>query len=130
MRLERESFSKTLLRQESILIWIMSLSFIILAFYCIHEGFTGSLPWLSAMVGFPWTAYGVSQAMYYRKSMAENTQGGVKYESVLSEIQQAASQYQNYSFDASLSKDGSTVFSCLIPVNENVYDELEHLEKE
>ena len=81
-----KEFSKVLLKQESALIWIMSLSFIVLAFYCIYKGFTGSLPWLAAMVGFPWTAYGVSQAMYYRKSMAENTEGGVKYESVLAEV--------------------------------------------
>lgn len=88
-------FSKTLLKQESALIWIMSLSFIVLAFYCIYQGFTGSLPWLAAMVGFPWTAYGVSQAMYYRKSMAENTCGGIKYETVIAEAQKIASQYQN-----------------------------------
>lgn len=95
-------FSKILLKQESALIWIMSLSFIALAFYCIHAGFTGTLPWLAAMVGFPWTAYGVSQAMYYKKSMAENTCGGVKYEAVLLEAQQAAAAYQNaagYEFD-------------------------------
>ena len=42
------------------------------------------------MVGFPWTAYGVSQAMYYRKSMAENTTGGIKFESVIAE---AAEKY-------------------------------------
>ena len=89
-------FSKTLLKQESALIWIMSLSFIVLAFYCIHEGFTGSLPWLAAMVGFPWTAYGVSQAMYYRKSQKENTIGGVKYESVILEAQQ---KYKNAAYD-------------------------------
>ena len=87
-------FSKFLLKQESALIWIMSLSFIVLAFYCIHEGFTGSLPWLAAMVGFPWTAYGVSQAMYYKKSMAENTTGGVKYETVLFETKNAATNFQ------------------------------------
>ena len=99
---KKTEFSKTLLKQESALIWIMSLSFIVLAFYCIHEGFTGTLPWLAAMVGFPWTAYGVSQAMYYRKSMAENTTGGVKFESVLLEAQQAAENYSNaagYGFD-------------------------------
>ena len=87
MHKPKVEFSKTLLKQESALIWIMSLSFIVLAFYCIHEGFTGSLPWLAAMVGFPWTAYGVSQAMYYRKSQKENTVGGVKYESVILEAQ-------------------------------------------
>ena len=85
MHKSSKEFSKFLLKQESALIWIMSLSFIVLAFYCIHEGFTGSLPWLAAMVGFPWTAYGVSQAMYYRKSMAENTIGGIKFESVIAE---------------------------------------------
>ena len=105
-------FSKTLLKQESALIWIMSLSFIVLAFYCIHEGFTGSLPWLAAMVGFPWTAYGVSQAMYYRKSMAENTTGGIKYESVLAEAQRVASQYENAAgFDASIFNDGIDPFA-------------------
>lgn len=83
----KKEFSKTLLKQESALIWIMSLSFIVLAFYCIHEGFTGSLPWLAAMVGFPWTAYGVSQAMYYKKSEKENTTGGIKYESIILEAQ-------------------------------------------
>lgn len=92
MHKPKTEFSKTLLKQESALIWIMSLSFIILAFYCIYEGFTGSLPWLAAMVGFPWTAYGVSQAMYYRKSQKENTTGGIKYESVILEAQQ---KYQN-----------------------------------
>lgn len=81
-------FSKVLLKQESALIWVLTISFIVLSFYCIFQGFTGSLPWLATMVGFPWTAYGVSQAMYYRKSMAENTEGGVKFESVILEAQQ------------------------------------------
>lgn len=87
-------FSKTLLKQESALIWIMSLSFIVLAFYCIYKGFMGSLPWLAAMVGFPWTAYGVSQAMYYRKSMAENTSGGIKFESAIAEVQKMSAPFQ------------------------------------
>jgi hypothetical protein len=102
-----KEFSKTLLKQESALIWIMSLSFIVLAFYCIHEGFTGSLPWLAAMVGFPWTAYGVSQAMYYRKSMKENTSGGIKYETVLEEARRATEAYQNAAgFDFSYFESG------------------------
>lgn len=127
MHKKNKEFSKTLLKQESALIWIMSLSFIVLAFYCIHEGFTGSLPWLAAMVGFPWTAYGVSQAMYYRKSMAENTQGGVKYESVLSEIQQAAQTYQTYSFDASVFEDGTDPFAS-ITKTETVYQSTENVD--
>ena len=87
----KTEFSKFLLKQEAILIWIMSLSFIVLAFYCIHEGFTGSLPWLAAMVGFPWTAYGVSQACYYKKAEKENTKGGIKYDSVMKAVEQSLS---------------------------------------
>lgn len=80
---KQKEFSKVLLIQESVLIWILSIAFIILAFYCVHNGFLGSLPWLSAMVALPWTAYGVSQACYYNKSKAENTEGGIKYASVI-----------------------------------------------
>ena len=110
MNKPKKEFSKTLLKQESALIWIMSLSFIVLAFYCIHEGFTGSLPWLAAMVGFPWTAYGVSQAMYYKKSEKENTAGGIKYESVILEAQQ---KYQNAAsnFDFTLYDSGVDPFA-------------------
>ena len=91
MEKKNGEFSKVLLKQESALIWIMSLSFIVLAFYCIHEGFTGTLPWLAAMVGFPWTAYGVSQACYYRKAQKENTEGGIKYATILTELENTAS---------------------------------------
>ena len=35
------------------------------------------------MVGFPWSAYGVSQMYYYKKSMAENTKDGIKYDTVM-----------------------------------------------
>lgn len=82
-----KEFSKTLLIQESILIWILTLAFILLAFYCVHCGYVGSLPWLSAMIGLPWTAYGVSQGFYYNKSKSENTQGGIKYATVMSQMQ-------------------------------------------
>lgn len=110
---KNSEFSKVLLKQESALIWIMSLSFIVLAFYCIHEGFTGSLPWLAAMVGFPWTAYGVSQAMYYRKSEKENTCGGIKYDSVMEEIRQASATYSNFAdnIDYSMYEDGNNPYA-------------------
>ena len=92
MRQKRE-FSKTLLIQESALIWISTLAYIVLAFYCIYNGYMGSLPWLTASASFPWAAYGVSQVYYYKKSMAENTKDGVKYASVMKELDEA---YNNY----------------------------------
>ena len=56
--------------------WVVTLGFLILAFYSIKHGYTGSLPWLTAMSGLPWAAYGVSQVYYYKKSLAENTRNG------------------------------------------------------
>lgn len=84
---EHQEFSKKLLRQESVLIWIISIAFLGLAFFCVINQYFGELPWLTAMCGFPWTAYGVSQGFYYRKAEKENTKGGIKYESMLKKYQ-------------------------------------------
>ena len=91
MKKNKKEFSKVLLIQESVLIWIMSLAFLILAFYCVSLGFTGSLPWLAAMIGCPWTAYAVSQAFYYKKASKENTSGGLKFEATMNEINKITS---------------------------------------
>lgn len=76
-------FSKILLIQESILIWIMTISCIVLAFICVLNQYLGEIPWLTAMVALPWAAYAVSQKAYYDKARAENTKNGIKYESVI-----------------------------------------------
>lgn len=83
-KIKKKEFSKTLLIQESVLIWVTTIAMIFLAFYCIKYDYLGELPWIAAMCGFPWTAYGVSQACYYKKAEKENTEGGIKYESVMS----------------------------------------------
>lgn len=84
----RKEFSKVLLIQESILIWITTIAFVILAALCIIKNYTGSLPWITALVGLPWAAYGVSQCFYYEKSKKENTVGGIKYDTVMEELRQ------------------------------------------
>lgn len=78
-------FSKRLLLQESILIWVITIAFIVLAFFCVVNQYFGELPWLAAMCGFPWSAYGASQAFYFRKTEKENTKGGIKYETVMAD---------------------------------------------
>ena len=74
-------FSKTLLVQESILIWIHTIAMLVLAYICVFRGYFAELPWLTAMVALPWGAYGVSQHAYYKKSAQENTDGGIVFES-------------------------------------------------
>ena len=69
---KKKEFSKRLLVQESALIWIMTLALLVLAFICVTSGAYAELPWLTAMVALPWSAYGVSQAYYYKKAEKEN----------------------------------------------------------
>lgn len=84
---EDKTFSKRLLMQESILLWIVTLAFLVLAFLCVIKSYFGELPWITAMAAFPWTTYGVSQAFYYNKSKKENTQGGIIYDTAMYNLQ-------------------------------------------
>ena len=83
---QKQEFSKTLLIQESILIWVITLFCLFLAVICVFKDYTGSLPWFASMVGLPWAAYGVSQACYYNKAKAENTKDGIKYDATMTEL--------------------------------------------
>ena len=80
MRKKRE-FSKCLLLLESLLVLYVTHEGVGLAREAISAGFGGSLPWLAAMVSAAWGAYGSSAAFYYNKAKAENTAGGIVFES-------------------------------------------------
>ena len=82
----KNEFSKFLLIQESILIWLITIAFTVLAYICVLNQYFGELPWIATMVGLPWTAYGMSQGFYYKKAEKENTKGGIKYETVMAEF--------------------------------------------
>lgn len=94
--MKKKEFSKILLIQESILIWIITLACIVLAYFCIMNGSSGDLPWLTAIVGLPWTAYGISQAYYYKKSMAENIKDGIKYDTVMAQLATGKTEEETY----------------------------------
>lgn len=94
----KRPFSKALLIQESILLWIITISFLALAFFCVVQGYFGELPWITSIVGFPWGAYAVSQACYYSKSKKENTSGGIVYDLAMIE---AESKQENTDEDQS-----------------------------
>ena len=83
---QHKEFSKILIKQESALIWILTLSLIPLTYICVFKGYLGTLPWLTGMIAAPWAAYGVSQACYYNKAKAENTTGGIKFESMIASL--------------------------------------------
>lgn len=73
-------FSKRLIKDIRALLWIVTIGGLLLAVYCIHEGYTASLPWLSAMVGLPWTAHGVVCSFYLNMAKSDHRIGGITYE--------------------------------------------------
>ncbi len=74
-------FSKKLIADIRALLWVVTLGGLALAAYCIRVGYTGALPWLSAMVGLPWTAHGVVCSFYLNMAKSDHRAGGITFES-------------------------------------------------
>ena len=77
---ERQDFSKRLISDIRALLWVVTVGGLLLAAYCIHAGYIGSLPWLSAMVGLPWTAHGTVCAFYLNMAKSDHREGGITFE--------------------------------------------------
>jgi len=83
----KKSFSKYLLLLEAIMVAYTTAEGFLLARMAIENNFSGSLPWIATMVTAAWGAYGTSAACYYNKAKAENTKGGVVFETALQKEQ-------------------------------------------
>ena len=84
MRIEkgkRPDYSKQLISDIRSLLWVVTLGGLVLAGYCIKEDYLGALPWLSAMVGLPWTAHGVVCSFYLNMAKSDHKAGGITYDS-------------------------------------------------
>ena len=57
-----------------------------MAFYCIYKGYTGSLPWVSAMVGLPWTAHGTVCSFYLNMAKSDHSVGGITFETAMANL--------------------------------------------
>lgn len=79
-------FSKKLVNDIRLLLWIITLSAIALAFYCVHLGYLGTLPWIAALVGLPWSAHGVVCSFYLNMAKSDHSQGGITYEQAMAQI--------------------------------------------
>ena len=73
-------FSKWMIADIRPLLWIVTVGGLLLAFYAIHEDYTGALPWIGAMVGLPWTAHGVICTAYLGLQKSDHRQGGITYD--------------------------------------------------
>lgn len=77
---KQQEFSKKLISDIRLLLWVVTLGGLVLAAYCIRKGYTGSLPWLTAMVGLPWTAHGTVCAFYLNLAKSDHKEGGITFE--------------------------------------------------
>ena len=79
-REKQQEFSKCMISDIRLLLWVVTVGGLVLAAWCIHRGYTGSLPWLSAMVGLPWTAHGTVCAFYLNLCKSDHKEGGITFE--------------------------------------------------
>jgi len=80
---EQKEYSKKVLDNELALLWVNTIGTLLLAFFCVYIRFEAAFPWLTAQVGLPWTAWGVSKTGYTMKSTKQNTAGGITYETAM-----------------------------------------------
>lgn len=66
-------YSKKLVSDIRSLLWVVTVGGMLLAFYCVYEGYAGSLPWIGAMVGLPWSAHGVVCSFYLNMAKSDHT---------------------------------------------------------
>ena len=77
---KRLDFSKRLILDIRILLWIITISAIVLAFLCVIYGYIGSLPWIATLVGLPWSAHGVVCSFYLNMAKSDHREGGITYD--------------------------------------------------
>lgn len=78
---DNKEFSKRLIADIRALLWVVTVGGLLLAAYCVRVGYMGALPWLSAMVGLPWTAHGVVCSFYINMAKSDHKAGGITFES-------------------------------------------------
>lgn len=79
-RKKKIDYSKQLVKDIRSLLWVVTVGGLLLAFYCIAKGYTGSLPWVSAMVGLPWSAHGIVCSVYLGMAKSDHKRGGITFE--------------------------------------------------
>lgn len=73
-------FSKRMIDDIRAMLWVVTVGGLLLALYCIHKDYAGSLPWITAMVGLPWTAHGTVCSFYLNMAKSDHKAGGITFE--------------------------------------------------
>ena len=73
-------YSKKLVTDIRSLLWVVTIGGLLLAFYCVRKNYLGALPWVTSMVGLPWTAHGVICSFYLNMAKSDHKVGGITFE--------------------------------------------------
>ena len=73
-------YSKKLVTDIRSLLWVVTVGGLLLAFYCVRKNYLGALPWVTSMVGLPWTAHGVICSFYLNMAKSDHKVGGITFE--------------------------------------------------
>ena len=76
----RAEYSKKLVTDIRSLLWVVTVGGLLLAFYCVRKNYLGALPWVTSMVGLPWTAHGVICSFYLNMAKSDHRIGGITFE--------------------------------------------------
>ncbi len=73
-------YSKRITNDMRGLLWVISVGALALAFFCAWLRFDAAFPWITAMVGLPWTAWGTAASFYLSLAKSDHKRGGITYE--------------------------------------------------
>ena len=76
----KSEYSKKLVTDIRSLLWVVTVGGLLLAFYCVRKNYLGALPWVTSMVGLPWTAHGVICSFYLNMAKSDHKIGGITFE--------------------------------------------------
>ena len=76
----KSEYSKKLVTDIRSLLWVVTVGGLLLAFYCVRKNYLGALPWVTSMVGLPWTAHGVICSFYLNMAKSDHKVGGITFE--------------------------------------------------
>ena len=76
----KAEYSKKLVTDIRSLLWVVTVGGLLLAFYCVRKNYLGALPWVTSMVGLPWTAHGVICSFYINMAKSDHKVGGITFE--------------------------------------------------
>lgn len=77
---KKPDFSKKIILNIQVMLWVVTIGGFALAFYAILKGYTGTLPWIGAMVGLPWATHGAVGSFYM--NMAKSDHAGADGEGI------------------------------------------------